>query len=315
MRTSASIIICTYNRASSLVETLETITQMDVPEGVEWEVLVVDNNSTDDTREAVARFIQAGHKDIRYLFEAKQGKAYALNHAIHNAHGEILAFTDDDALVGRQWLQLILDTFSELKPDCVGGKVVPVWLDQRPDWLTDRLLNVLAMLDLGESVHALDGKKGEMLYGVNFAFKKDFFVKHGLFNTELCSRGAGNEDHELFQRLQRSGGRAIYHPGIVVRHKVFPERMRKPYFRRWHYLVGRDRAKLVTNTSFRVFGIEGYMIRHFLALLGKYVRALFALDREQIFYYELKVILYLSFFETRMKQFAGRGLPLAGGNP
>jgi len=314
MVTSASIIICTFNRSSSLVETLESITQLDVPVGVDWEVLVVDNNSTDDTREAVARFIQAGHKNIRYLFESKQGKAYALNHAINNAHGEILAFTDDDALLGRQWLQLILDTFSDLKPDCVGGKVVPLWLDQRPDWLTDRLLNVLAMLDLGESVHELDGKKGEMLYGVNFAFKKDFFVTHGLFNTELCSRGAGNEDHELFERLHRNGGRAIYHPGVVVRHKVFPERMKKPYFRRWHHLVGRDRAKLVTNTRLRIFGVEGYMIRNFLAFFGKYLRALFSLDREQTFYYELKVILYLSFFETRVKQFISGGLPTAGSN-
>jgi len=300
MVTSASIIICTYNRSASLIDTLRSIREMRVREGIDWEVLVVDNNSTDDTAEKVEEFAKDCHIAVRYHFEPKQGKANALNRGISNARGEILVFTDDDALVDRHWLGFIVDTFNDLTPDCVGGKVLPLWLGARPDWLTDRLLNVLAVLDFGDDTYELNKEKDEMLYGVNFAFKRDFFLRHGTFNVDLCSRGAGNEDHEIFERLKRMKGRAIYHPEVVVEHKIFPERLNKSYFRRWHYLVGRDRAKLVKESRFKVFGIEGYMLRSFLAFVGKYLQSVVALDRNSIFYYELKLILYLSYFESRL---------------
>jgi glucosyl-dolichyl phosphate glucuronosyltransferase len=303
MITSASIIICTYNRSASLIDTLENITRMAVPKGIEWEVLVVDNNSSDDTRRKIEDFIRKGHSNIIYLFEGNQGKAHALNHAISKATGEVLAFTDDDALLDDDWLSLIIDTFNRYNPDCVGGKVVPLWLAERPVWLKDNLLNVLAMLNYGDEMYELDWRTDQMLYGVNYALKKEFFINHGSFNTELCARGAGNEDHELFQRLRRVHGRAIYHPGIVVRHKVFPERMEKTYFRKWHFLVGKDRAKIPTDTRFRLLGIEGYMIRNFLGVVGNFFRSLAYLDRNSLFYHELKIILYLSFFETRVRRF------------
>ncbi len=309
MIATASIIICTYNRSASLIDTLESLTHMAVPKGTDWEILVVDNNSSDSTKGRVENFIRKGHSNVRYLFEGTQGKAHALNRAISEATGEVLAFTDDDALVDGDWLSLIVETFDRYNPDCVGGKVVPLWLADRPVWLTDNLLNVLAMLDYGDEIYELAWRTDQMLYGVNFAFKKEFFDNHGLFNTELCARGAGNEDHELFQRLRQAHGRAIYHPGIVVRHKVFPERMKKSYFRTWHFLVGRDRAKLRSDTRFKLLGIEGYMIRNFLGVAGKFFRSLAYLDRNSLFYHELKIILYLSFFETRVRQFMNGQLP------
>jgi glucosyl-dolichyl phosphate glucuronosyltransferase len=300
MVTSASIIICTCNRSASLMDTLQSIGQMIVPRGIDWEVLVVDNNSTDDTAKKVEEFAKDGHITVRYLFEPKQGKANALNRGIGNALGEILVFTDDDALVDRLWLGLIIDTFNDLTPDCVGGKVLPLWLGPRPRWLTDRLLNVLAVLDFGDAVYELNEEKDEMLYGVNFAFKRDFFLRHGTFNVDLCSRGAGNEDHELFERLKRAKGKAIYHPEVVVQHKIFPERLRKSYFRRWHYLVGKDRAKLSQESRLKVFGIEGYMLRNFVTFAGRYLLSVLSLDRDSIFFYELKLVLYFSFFESRL---------------
>lgn len=309
MITTASIVICTYNRSASLIDTLESIARMEVPEHIDWEILVVDNNSSDCTRESIENFISNAHVNVRYLFERNPGQAHALNHAIGKAGGQVLAFTDDDALVDRHWLSLIIETFDRYNADCVGGKVAPLWLAERPVWLTDNLLNVLAMLDYGEETCELGWRTDQTLYGVNYAFTKEFFDKHGLFNSELCARGAGNADHELFQRLRRAQGRAIYNPGIFVRHKVFPERLTKAYFRKWHFMVGRDRAKLLTPTRFRLFGIEAYMIRNFLSIVGKFLWALASLDTPVLFYYQLKVILYLSFFDARARQFITGQLP------
>ena len=314
MYKSASIIICTFNRSSSLIETLESIMRMKVPKHIEWEVLVVDNNSNDDTKQEVEKLINRRSTNIKYLFEKKQGKAYALNQAVGKAKGDILAFTDDDALVESSWLIKIIKTFDELNPECVGGKVVPIWLSRRPGWLSDNLLNVLAMLDYGDTVYEIKPNCNKILYGVNYAFKKTFFNKHGLFKTELCSRGAGNEDHDIFQRLQKSGGRAVYHPEILVYHKVFPERMTKYYFRKWHYLVGIDRANICTETKARFLGIEGYMVRKFLIEVPKFLYSLITLNDVSNFRNQLTLILYCSFFLTRFKQYFKGQLPTISKN-
>lgn len=308
--TSASIIICTCNRSSSLIDTLQSIVNMAVPENLVWEVIVVDNNSTDRTRQKVNEFINMGHRQIKYLFEPRQGKAYALNLAVSEARGDVLVFTDDDALVDEHWLARIIDTFHRYDADCVGGKVIPLWLSKRPDWLNNDLLNVLAMLDFGDTILEIDARSDRMLYGVNYAFKKTFFEQNGLFNTDLCSRGAGNEDHDLFQRLKKQGGRAIYHPGVLVHHKVFPERMTKRYFRKWHYLVGIDRSHIATPARLRLLGIESYMIRNFLSVAVKSILVVRNLDSAALFRTQLTMILYLSFFKARIKQCVNGRFPL-----
>src|SRR5271156_2755228 len=91
-----SDILCTYNRAESLAKALASIAQSTVPDSIQWEVLVVDNNSRDATRSVVEEFWWRDPSRFRYLFEPKQGKSNALNAGIQQARGEILAFTDDD---------------------------------------------------------------------------------------------------------------------------------------------------------------------------------------------------------------------------
>ncbi len=195
-----------------------------------------------------------------------------MNHGIEKSSGEVIAFTDDDAIVDKNWLRLIVETFNNFNVDCVGGRVLPIWLGKRPKWLTQKLMNVLAILDLGEKIFQFKKENNKyMLYGVNYAFKKTFFEKHGNFNTKLCARGSGNEDQEIFERLISVGGKAIYNPNIIVRHKIFPERLKKQYFRKWHYLAGKDKAEIIQDSNKKIFGIEGFMAFNCLKNLLKLI--------------------------------------------
>src|SRR5215472_10512894 len=101
---SVTVIVCTYNRCHVLADTLASVTASQMPDSVTWEVLVVDNKSTDQTREVVEDFSHDSGGRVRYLLEPERGKSYALNAGIANARGEVLAFLDDDVTVEPTWL-------------------------------------------------------------------------------------------------------------------------------------------------------------------------------------------------------------------
>lgn len=100
-----TVVLCTYNRCQSLLKALESLAASELPEAVEWEVLVVDNNSSDRTREVVEEFCRHNLTHFRYQFEPQQGKSFALNTGIREARGGIIAFVDDDVIADKAWLQ------------------------------------------------------------------------------------------------------------------------------------------------------------------------------------------------------------------
>src|ERR1700730_18373678 len=122
-----SVVLCTYNRASSLGKTFESLRQMTVPPVLKWELIVVDNNSADNTYAAVTEFARTSGLNLRYVFESKQGLCHARTTGVANARGEIIAFTDDDVQVSPEWLQELKRTFSEFDCMGVGGKSIPAW--------------------------------------------------------------------------------------------------------------------------------------------------------------------------------------------
>jgi glycosyltransferase involved in cell wall biosynthesis len=298
--TALSVVVCTHNRSQSLLETLESLARADVPERTVVEFLVVDNVSTDDTRTRVHEFIGRGNGRFRHVYEPRKGKGFALNRGIEEARGEIIAFTDDDAIVDPGWIRAMVEVFRGSDADCVGGRVRPLWLGERPAWLTDRLLNVLAVADHGDAPYRLvQGESSRTFLGVNVAFRKDFFRRHGLYRTDLTARGgAGNEDMEMCDRVKKLGASALYSPDAVVSHKVPPDRLSRSYFRRWHYLTGRDLARVHGGGGLRLLGIPGWMIRQVVSFLAGYLRAVFTADRDSAFFYELKLIMLLSCFRS-----------------
>ena len=245
-----SVIICTYNRCESLKRTLQSLLNMFNPEGVSWEVIVVDNNSRDNTRTFCEEYKKAAGWDLKYVFEERQGLSHARNQGIETAQGEILAFLDDDVIVERYWLANIHKAFAENRVAAVGGKILPLWETPKPKWLIPSLYYMLALLDLGDKSILLTYPN--IIFGANFAVHTEIFKKYGNFNINLGRVGMRlfcHEELDFIHRLQKAGEKILYHPNVIVHHYISTKRLSKSYFRQWKYDAGASSAVLLKDLS------------------------------------------------------------------
>ncbi len=237
-----SVILCTYNRSRSLAKALGSIAASEVPPSIEWEVLVIDNNSKDETRMVVEDFASRHPGRFRYVFEATQGKSFALNTGIGKARGRVIAFIDDDVVANPRWLHTLTACILEGKCSGSGGKILLDPDFRPPEWLAVdgplSLGGMLAQFDLGDQPCVLDRPP----FGTNMAFLRTIFDKYGVFRTDLGpSPGSEirNEDVEFCRRLMTGGEKLLYEPAAVVYH-VVPERRRtQHYFLQFWYDHGR----------------------------------------------------------------------------
>lgn len=243
-----TVILCTYNRCGDLVGALESIAASQVKNSVTWEVLVVDNNSTDQTRDTVEDFCCRYPEHFRYVFEPNPGKSHALNTGIENAAGEVLVFVDDDVKVEPTWLQnLTGELLNNGEWAGVGGRTLPAQKFEPPDWVPKDFEKdwggiVFAHFDLGDNAGELDRAP----YGTNMAFRKSMFEKHGGFRVDLGPTPGSqirNEDTELGRRLLASGERLRYEPSAVVYHPIPDGRITQAYFLSWWFDYGRARVR------------------------------------------------------------------------
>ena len=208
-----SVVICTYNRADLLLAALDDVLAQDHPDTPAFELIVVDNNSSDTTA-AVVRAVAARDARVRYLFEAQQGLSHARNAAIAAARAPIVAFTDDDVRVGRAWLAEIARAFREHPgATVVGGRVLPVWPAPPPPWLTAAHWGPLALVDYGEHPIRVDATRQLCLVGANLAVAASAFERVGTFAPavqRVRDIVGSSEDHEFLQRLFRAGGFGVY---------------------------------------------------------------------------------------------------------
>jgi glycosyltransferase involved in cell wall biosynthesis len=236
-----SLILCTYNRCQSLVKTLESIAASVLPESAEWEVLVVDNNSSDQTRDVVEGFCHRYPRRFRYVFERQQGLSFARNTGIRESEGEVIAFTDDDVIVEPDWLWNLTSVLHTGESAGAGGRIVAMWPGPIPGWLSTDPDNLgpYGEFNLGPQA----GPLRRPPYGANMAFRREVFEKHGDFRTDLGRTGSslqGREDVEFANRLLNSDQPLWYEPSAVVRHRVQQCRMEKKYVLNWWYWYGRS---------------------------------------------------------------------------
>ena len=234
-------IVCTYNRCQSLLQTLESIVGSILPESVDWEVLVVDNNSKDQTREVVESFCQCYPGRFRYIFEPQQGHTRARNRGVREARGDILAFTDDDVIVDPTWLENLTSPLKNGQWGGAGGRILLADF-QKPSWLAingpHSLAASLAGFDLGDQPLPLDRPP----FGASMAFKRGVFEKFGGFRTDLGRLGTnliGNDDTEFCARIMGGGEKILYVPSAIVHHAVGESRLTKEYFLSYHFDYGR----------------------------------------------------------------------------
>jgi len=237
-----SVILCTYNRSGSLVHALESVAASRMQDAADWQVLIVDNNSKDDTRDVADSFCRREPNHFRYVFEARQGKSFALNRGIREAFGDVLAFIDDDIIVEPNWLSELTRPLSDPQWAGTGGRVYLPKNFSPPSWMAidgdQSLLSILALFDQGSEPCLLS----KAPIGNNMAFRKEVFAKYGGFRTDLGPVPGSEiryEDTEFGSRVMRGGEKILYVPSAVVRHAVEERRLKKEYFLTYHFDYGR----------------------------------------------------------------------------
>jgi glucosyl-dolichyl phosphate glucuronosyltransferase len=272
MMLDATVLIATYNRADLLDETLASLAKMRVSPQLRWDVIVVDNNSTDNTRDVVERQMARFPVRLGYLFEARQGRSSALNTGIREAQGAVLVFTDDDVRVVDGWLDAA--TAPLLSGDkaigYTGGPVQPIWGAAPPAWLDlerGDLWGTIAIQNHGSDPFIYEERRKVPL-GANMAVRREVFDAIGGFRADLGRSGGrlilGQEVPELLMRARDAGCRGKYVPEMQVRHHIPAKRLTPAYFRKWWFGKGVSRAALERMQPVTELGIDLRQTPHVL---------------------------------------------------
>jgi glycosyltransferase involved in cell wall biosynthesis len=244
-----SVLICTYNRARLLRRTLEGVASLAIPPGTRWEVVVVDNNCTDDTADVVSAYSSDPRIPVvRYLREPRQGIAHARRRAFRESRGELLVCADDDCLLAQDWIEQAA-RFMREHPSAgyVGGRNVIVW-ELPPDFVADLYGESLARQDLGDQTIELPSGR-RCLVGAGFAVRRNAIVSSrwlecGVLVGRCGDRLGAGEDAEIFFRIRNAGWQCWYTPSLVLSHLIPQSRTTLPYLQRLHRGFGEAEAFL-----------------------------------------------------------------------
>ena len=235
------VIVPTYNRSSMLPRTLESLLSAEPPQGLRVRITVVDNNSKDDTRGIVDGYSRRLGDRVTYVFEARQGRSFALNAGITSTSGDLVGMVDDDEQIDGGWYSSIYSAFANREIDFIGGPYVPQWGAEPPDWLPMSYVGAIGWIDGGSEIVPFDESYPGILMGGNAVLTRRILNQVGLYDTRLGRNGSrllSGEDEDMYQRLLAAGGRGIYLPNLIIYHYIPPERLTKSYFRRWCFWRG-----------------------------------------------------------------------------
>lgn len=296
------VIIPTYNRHEMLKRTLDSLLAAEVPPGLDVRVTVVDNNSTDRTRQTVEEWMERFGGRLNYIFETRQGRSHALNAGITATEGDLVGFIDDDEEIDKYWYTRVHLAFGEQNIDFIGGPYIPRWGVEPPAWLPMDYPGVIGWIDGGDKVVAYDENYPGMLMGGNAVLKRSILENVGLYLTSLgrnAKRLLAGEDEDMYRRLLASGARGLYLPDLIIYHYVPPERLTKRYFRRWCFwngvslgLLDRERRTPVTYLC----GVPRYLYGRAARGLLRMARGVFSNTPAESFSEELAVWDFAGFF-------------------
>lgn len=233
------VIVPTYNRHQLLQLTLDSLLAAEVPPELSVFITVVDNNSTDATRDRVEAYQPLFHGRLQYLFERRQGRSHALNTGINSTAGDLVGMIDDDEQVDKFWFRRIYQMFEKGDVDFIGGPYVPRWGAPPPLWLPSHHAGVIGVVDGGPQ-HAYGTSDAELMGG-NAVVSRAMLQKVGLYSTDLGRKRArllAGEDTDMYLRLLSTGAKGIYVPDLIIYHYIHPDRLTKRYFRSWHFWRG-----------------------------------------------------------------------------
>jgi len=281
--TTITIAVCTYNRAQNLPPLIAALRAQDCP--VPFEILVVDNNSSDTTSNTVETLINQEGAPVRYAHEPAQGITYARNRAIaESLRSDYIAFIDDDELPGPGWLAASYRALHDEGAECVGGRIdVSRPAMGFPDWITHELLGFLGRLDYGKAPFWITSPETPVWSG-NIAYRTSLFRDNETlrFDVRYNRIGAGvggGEDAIMFRTLIKQGSLIRYQPDMRIEHLVDSWKLTRRYFLKLHYLAGVRYGRHQLGDYPRLaLGVPPFLITQFLrqcaktatmALLGK----------------------------------------------
>ena len=264
--TTISVIVPVYNDRDGLTATVHSLLEQEYPADG-YEILVVDNGSTDDTQQVLIRYKKKFSCSFLYEIEKNPGAAIARNRIVRKSDSEIIAFIDDDVKVEKEWLSALVEAYRRWpNASAVGGKANLVFEGPCPYWVQAKERQRLSEIDLGNKMMLLSAD--QTLYSLNLSFRKKAFNQWGLFREDLDRKGdrlLNGGETELLKRFQKKGAKIYYDPAMSVNHYVFSSRLKKAWFLRRSYWSGRTRVRV----SFYDDGVRpGFEIRE-IVQLGK----------------------------------------------
>ncbi len=305
-----SVVVPTFNRGPQLRALLESLLAQDAV-GVRYEIIVVDNKSTDGTRELVAEISRSAPPGlIRYVFEPRRGVSYARNTGAERATAPIVAFLDDDGVPVREWVRQMKGAFDDHPDaDCIGGRIRPQWTTPAPSWMTPAHWGPIALQDRPRAAWVDRNSASACLLSANFACRRKVFTEVGGFDPAYPR----NQDREFELRLWRADKRGLYLPSIDVIVDVPAERLTKAYHRRWQATTGRYHAlmrfrdtvdaagRIVPETAIgrRFLGSPLFLYRDCLQQVREWCKAVIRRDADRRFYCEARLWYFAGFFTTR----------------
>lgn len=301
-----SVIIATRDRAPLLRETLEAIAAQESV-GVPFELIVVDNASTDATPDVVASASLRLPLDIQYVHEPRPGKSNALNTAVRHARGDVLVFTDDDVLPEPGWLGAFARATADPKVDFATGRILPRWESTPPSWVSPRLYGALSVADAGpERLRLGKGINTDVMpMGGNLAIRRHVVGQIGGWNPDLGSlKGTlrTGEDHEFALKMFEAGLAGLYEPEAVVRHRVPADRLRIGYFLKWLTTNGAIHAALeerFPSTTHYLLEVPRYLWRLIAKDLADGLIGVLSLNRQRATAGYMRAAWFLAYLRGR----------------
>jgi glycosyltransferase involved in cell wall biosynthesis len=266
-------IICTHNRDKYLGAAIDSLLQQ---EGVNYEAIVVDNASSDRTREVVES--RLSNPRLKYVYESNLGLSVARNRGAKETSAPILAYLDDDAIASPQWLKTIVAAYnSNEKVAIAGGKVTLIWPDgiEHPQWISHEMAGSLGIYDLGEEVVYIDNPNLTPR-GLNYSLRRSFLESIGGFDVNLGRVGnnlLSNEELQMTEKAIASGWQVLYLPQAIAAHHVAPERIKASWFLRrswWQGISECYRERIAQRTGVAQYGRGGERLLRGLYKVLKY---------------------------------------------
>ena len=276
MTVKFSVVVCTYNRCELLRGLLLSLLDQSANKDA-YEIIIVDNNSTDATSRVVVEMSKQEKPVVKYVKETQQGLSFARNAGTFESNGEIIGYIDDDSVADGSWVENLCKVYDDFpRVACVGGRIKAEWPSERPEWLPQSLERNYGVFDLGGDVKVVEYPANVL--GGNISVRKEVFLKVDGFSVKLGRSVRGllsNEEKDFCHRIQKSGEIVMYTPHALVYHKVHPERLNEAFLLRRAYWQGISNVRLniSSNSYTKVFLLkEG--IRTLMRMIGDFYHLL-----------------------------------------